>query len=141
MNKLVSYTRDKTGRIRATIVATVVEDAIGIWISIGWALCRKTDTPVKKFGRELATRRANEEGDRYMHIISRVPETIKDDVLAMADRANKYFRQANPILLEEVTDPFSNSQYLGMAVSWDNVVMRSEMVQLPYHDLDELMTG
>ena len=100
MSELRSYIRDKKGNPIGIIVAI---DRL----KIGWALCHKNDKWDKDVALKIARNRANDwnRDDERINKNRQFPESIKDQILKMAGRSGKYFKD---IANESTAEEFGN---------------------------------
>ena len=82
---IISYIRDRKGQLRGAMVASKTGEEE---FNVGWSLCnRQEDTFNKKFGVELAYRRAHSGFDRR-----KIPQSIWQNYVDMTWRGAKYFK-------------------------------------------------
>lgn len=72
-------------------------DPIGMVVStergkVGWSLCSKHDTFNKVMGKKIAINRAEYYGRDHNKCIQDAPESIRQKVLKMYERSQKYFK-------------------------------------------------
>lgn len=75
----------------------VGNDPIGVIVAIskdevGWSLCNSKDTFEKKLGKAIAENRAIDYGKNKEKVLKDAPISIQKDILAMYDRAKRYFK-------------------------------------------------
>ena len=72
-------------------------EPVGVIVSternkLGWSLCSKKDRFNKEMGKRIAINRADYYGTNKANVLEEAPNSIREELLKMYDRSNKYYK-------------------------------------------------